>query len=192
MKQEFIYLAVTAMLAAAHPAIAAAPPVTAPAAASTVAAPARPSVKDTVLTLNDVCLPILRGAAVKPTAEAAGFRARNGEWVLTIAGKRQITLDPPDVANPRLCTVTIDASPGGVAMRAALAAWAAGQSPALTPVKVDDSVAGVTHERATSSWSAQTPSGVEGVVLSQEKTLQGQPTDGGLDESTLYVSLTPA
>jgi len=140
-----------------------------------------------------VCLPVLRGTALKPRAEAAGFKLRNGAWVLTIADKRQIALDPPDNPNPTVCTITIDASPGGgTSLRTALDAWAAGQSPALAPIRVDESVAGSSHERMTSSWSAQTPNGVEGVVLSQERTLQGLPTDGSLDESTLYVSLTPA
>lgn len=154
--------------------------------------PPPPVATAAVSTLQNVCLPLLRGGAVSRVAPAAGFRDRQGSWVLDVAGRPAVELDPPDVANPHLCTATLSYAPGGGdAIRAALATWAATQTPALSPVKVDQTYPGATYERQVSTWSAETPAGVEGVVLDEEKTPQGKPADGNLGQSTMLVSLTP-
>jgi hypothetical protein len=173
--------------AAAAPAVTASAP---PAAASAAA--------DAVATVQQVCLPVLHGKPLKPAAQAAGFKLENGAWIMPIAGKHEIDLDPPDAVNPHVCTVTITAQPGdAAAMRSALGAWAAAQQPPLAANGVDQSAPGA-QGWITSTWAGRTAAGVESVVLTQPQSppsaspaATDQPT-GSPVQSTLLVSLSPA
>lgn len=188
MLHRFMWVAGVAALAA--PAFAQSPPPTLQPPAPP-APPASAAAVDAVATVKTVCLPVLEGRDLKASARAAGYRLDNGQWVLPIAGKRQIDLSPPDVANPHVCSATIDARPdAGAAMQRALGEWASQQSPPLTPVETNVSrdVSGATW--TTSSWSGRTASGVERLVLTQEP----KPAGGGetMSESELLVSLSPS
>jgi hypothetical protein len=186
MDKELIATIVAAAMAAASAAFAQ----TAPSAATSAAIP--PAASDAVASLQDACLPILRGSHVKPAAQSAGFKLQDGGWVKPIAGKDEIALDPPDVANPHVCTLTITATPvDGAAVRGALAAWAAAQRPPLAPAAVDQNVPGASQAWVTSTWSAQTSAGTESVVLTQPQSPAGQPATQP-QQSTLLVSLSPA
>ena len=59
-------------------------------------------------------------------------------------------------------------------------------------MKNADESRGPSRLRRTSSWFG--PSGKEwvGVVLSEEKTLDGRPVGGDEDQATLLVSATPS
>lgn len=145
---------------------------------------------DLVATLQQVCLPVLRGGDVKSSARAVGFTQKDGQWVLKIGGDERIELAPPDATNPHLCSATIYAQPGETAaLQQALNAWAGAQNPAITPVKLDATVAGVANW-TTSTWSAQTPSGTLSLALGQQQPAPGTATT--LTEFDLQVSLTPA
>lgn len=184
MKKELIVTIAAAAMAAAPLAFAQTAP---PATLATVP----PAASDAVASLQDACLPILRGGHVKPAAQSAGFKLQDGGWVKPIAGKDEIDLDPPDVANPHVCTLTITAAPGdGAAVRGALAAWAAVQRPPLAPAGVGQSVPGASQAWVTSTWSAQTSAGTESVVLTQPQSPAGQPATQP-QQSTLLVSLSP-
>jgi len=149
-----------------------------------------PAASDLVATLQQVCLPVLRGGDVKSSASAAGFTQKDGQWVLKIAGDARIELAPPDVTNPHVCSATIYAQPGETAaLQQALGAWAGAQKPAITPLKLDAAVAGAS-DWTTSTWSAQTPSGTLSIALGQQQPTPGTATT--LTESDLQVSLTPA
>jgi len=149
-----------------------------------------PAASDAVKALQQVCLPVLRGGDLKSSASAAGFKLRDGQWVLTINGDRRIELDPPDAANPHVCSATIYARPSNsAAIQQALNNWAGAQSPPLTSVKVDAHVSDPTQQWITSSWRAQTPTGMLGLALGQAQPTQGAPE--ALTESDLTVSLTP-
>jgi|SRR6185312_6674080 len=185
MRKEFVITVAAAAMAAAPVAFAeqAAPVAPAPAAA------------DAVATLQKVCLPVLRGGAVKPAAQSAGFRLEDGGWVLPIAGKQEIDLSPPDHSNPHVCTLTIAADAAeGAAIRNALGNWAASQSPPLKAVAVDAPVPGAAQGWVTSTWSARTPAGVENVVLTQPQSPAAPSKTGQASPpaSTLLVSLAPA
>lgn len=156
------------------------------------AAPAAPSPAaiDVVTTLQKACLPILRGERVEAAARSAGFRLQDGGWVRPIAGKEEINLDPPDTANPHVCTLTITTGPSDVAaMRGQVASWAAAQSPPLASVGVQ-SAPGAAQGWVTSTWTAQTPSGAESVVLTQPQAPTEQ-SSAQTQQSTLLVSLSP-
>jgi hypothetical protein len=199
MKKELITLVAGVLAITCGPALAqSAPPVlsAAPSAAPTPAAASAGggepvAAADMVATLQKICLPVLRGGDLKASASAAGFRLKDGEWVLTIAGNRRIELSPPDQINPHVCGASIYALPTSTpGLEQALNIWATAHAPPLAPVKLNAAVPGSLQPWTTSSWSAQTPSGVLGVALGQEQPAHG-PTQPVL-ESDLQVSLTPA
>lgn len=142
--------------------------------------------------LQRVCLPLIDGGKLESVAKAAGLRRKDGVWALRIDRKRRLELDPPDVANPYACGATIIHGVGaGPAIHDAIDDWARSQTPGLTPVKVRQASTGAIYARTTSTWEGKNAKGDIGVVLSEEKTLQGRPVDGDLDQSTLILSLTP-
>jgi hypothetical protein len=151
-----------------------------------------PSAGAAVAMLQSVCLPLIEGGKLRSIAKANHLRQDDGQWTLVIDHKRRVELDPPDAANPRVCTATIIHSVGsGPFIRQAVDDWARSRSPALKEVKVDQTSAGPSYLRTTSTWQGADPDGVLGVVLSEEKTLNGTPVAGGLDQSEIEVSLTP-
>ncbi|MGH6958069.1 MAG: hypothetical protein ACREEW_15490, partial [Caulobacteraceae bacterium] len=152
-----------------------------------------PAVRATMTALQRVCLPVLRGAPLKTSAKAAGFRLKDGVWTMPVARGRRIGLEPPDTANPHVCALHIVAEAAAApSMRATLAAWASGQSPPLKQVEADVVVPGPAFQHVTSTWTARTAAGAEGVVLSQDEALPGKPALAGTRRSALLVSLTPA
>ena len=156
-------------------------------AASLRGAPS-PAVADMVKTLKQVCLPLLKGGDLGPAASAAGFRLKDGQWVLPIKGDRRIELSPPDDANPHVCSAAVYAKPDSqAALRQALSGWAGAQSPPLTPVQEPPELA--TAGWSTSSWRGQTPAGTLGVALGQAQPAQAPAAT--VLESDLEVSLTP-
>ena len=159
-------------------------PPTAP-PASTSGAP--PIARDAVATLAEVCLPVLHGAGLAAKARAAGFRLKDGTWTLALPGARSIDLNPPDPANPHECGAMItSASTNAAALQSAIGAWARTQS--LTAVKTDVHATGPSANWVTSTWIGQTPSGEEGVALSQEQPASASPK--ALSPSNLLISLT--
>jgi len=172
----------------ATPALAqSAPPgvATTPAAAS----PSTPLTQNTIAAIDKACLPLLRGAKPQAAAASAGFRLQDGVWTMSASGQPKVELDPPDVANPHLCTLTITYKPGGgAALSAALGAWASAQSPPLASVETNQAVAGSPEGLTNSTWSGQASGGVESVVLSQEHPAAGAT---GSSQSTVFVSLGP-
>lgn len=191
-KKEFIISLATVAMAASPSAFAqgAASPVSPVQPAPPSAQTAR-TAADTVATLQKACLPILRGKQVTAAAQSAGFKLEDGGWIMPIDAKDEIDLDPPDAANPHVCTLTITAAPGdSAAMRSALGAWAAAQSPPLTAAGVDQAAPGASQGWVTSTWSAQTSGGAESVVLTQPQPAASQATTQ--QQSTLLVSLSPA
>jgi hypothetical protein len=142
--------------------------------------------------LQQVCLPVLRGANFGATARSASFRFIDGSWSRNLGSEGQIELMPPDAANPHLCSATIT-SPGSdaPALRTAVDTWAQDQTPKLGRAQFDVTVKGPAHEWVTSSWSVATPAGQESVVLSQQQPAEASASDM-LTQSDLLVSLTPA
>jgi hypothetical protein len=175
-----VFPAVTLAATPPSPVAGAAPPV----------GPPTPLVQDTLDAITRTCLPLLHGSATPATAASTGFRQQDGIWTKSAEGRPKLELDPPDVANPHECTVTVTYAPGGgAALRAALGAWAGAQSPPLAPVETNQAVAGSPNGLFTSTWSGQASGGVENIVLSQEKPAAGAK---GLSQSMVLVSLAPA
>ncbi len=151
-----------------------------------------PSAQATITLLQQVCLPLIKGGDLDTIAKANHLRRKDGQWTLIIDRNRRLVLDPPDTANPRICSATIRHAVGsGPAIQQAIDDWARSSTPALTRVKVDETSTGPSYLRTTSTWSGPNPMGTVGVALSEEKTLKGAPVDGALDQSEIEISITP-
>lgn len=165
-------------------------------ASSAIAATPTPDGKgsDAVMTtVKDVCLPLLKGAQIASVAKTAGLKNGRDGWVLPIAGKRRIEIEPPDGPNPHVCSATVIHAPGADdQIVKALTGWAASQTPGLQPVKSAEKATGPLYQLTTSSWSGKTADGVLGLSYSEDKTLDGKPVAGNLDQATLAISLTPS
>jgi hypothetical protein len=197
MKKELITLVAGVMAITSGPTFAQGPSPSnaavagSPAPSLAQAAAPPPTATDMVATLQKVCLPVLKGGDLKASANAAGFKLKDGQWVLTINGDRRIELSPPDKINPHVCSAAIYARPSSTAaLEQALNDWAGAQTPPLAPVKLNASAPGTAQPWTTSSWSAQTPAGVLGVALGQEQPAPGKSEP--VLESDLQVSLAPA
>lgn len=143
--------------------------------------------------IKDVCLPILKGAKIEGLAKATGLRNSRDGWMLPIDGKRRVAIDPPGGANPNLCTGTVVHDPNaGASILAALVGWAAAQTPPLPPVKVEEKATGALYQLTTSSWEGKLDGADAALVYSEDKTLEGRPVAGKLDQSTFALALTPA
>jgi len=142
---------------------------------------------------RDICLPLLRGGKIETVAKTTGLRNGRDGWVLPISGKRRIEVDPPGGANPTVCTATIIHDPGaGPSILAALTAWSATQTPALQALKTEEKAKGSLYQLTTSVWEGQIAGGDLAVVYAEDKTLDGKPVAGNLDQATLSVGLTPS
>jgi hypothetical protein len=147
----------------------------------------------TLVVVRDVCLPMLMGAKIDTVAKSAGLKNRHDGWVLPIAGKRHIELSPPGGSNPHVCEATVIHDPGaGASILAALRQWASGHSPPLQAIKTEQVATGAIYRLTTSTWEGKTANGNLAVVYAEDKSPDGKPVAGDLDQSTLTVALTPA
>ncbi|MEO6341091.1 MAG: hypothetical protein ABIO39_13700 [Caulobacteraceae bacterium] len=143
-------------------------------------------------TVERVCLPLLRGQTLKAVAAIAGLKQDHGEWTLPIAGRKRVVIDPPGGPNKTVCSAKLTYSlDGGPQIVDVLSRWAQAQAPALQMVKDHEDSKGPLRLRKTTSWFGMASGGSLGLVLSEEKDLQGRPAAGDYDEATLLVSLTP-
>lgn len=145
-----------------------------------------------VMVMQRVCLPVIGGAGFEGVVRSAGLENRHGQWVYPIDRRQRIEVSTPDPSNPHVCNATIIHDVGAQpAIRQALDNWARSRTPPLQAIKVQVQAPGPFYLRKTSTWSGSGPGGEIGVVFSGEKTLQGQPVDGDLDQSELLASVTP-
>ncbi|MDB5459899.1 MAG: hypothetical protein JWO72_1640 [Caulobacteraceae bacterium] len=147
----------------------------------------------TLAVVKHVCMPLLTGAKIEDVAKTAGLRNGRDGWVLPIGGKRHIEIDPPGGANPHVCSATIIHDPNaGASIVDAITAWSGRQTPALQPLKTQEKVTGALYQLTTSSWIGKAAGGDLVVVYSEDKTLDGKPVAGNLDQASLTVGLTPS
>jgi|WetSurMetagenome_2_1015567.scaffolds.fasta_scaffold105784_2 hypothetical protein len=155
-------------------------------------APSAPAATAALTTLQQVCLPLLQGQTIKAVSSSTGLKKKDGQWVLPVAGDQDVALNPPDLANPHVCSAVIPHRPGsGDAIFASLDGWAKAQAPPLSPDKVRVQSAEGDEQVTTSSWTGQTPKGAEALVLADTRSVSGQAA-GALDKATLLVSLAPS
>lgn len=146
-----------------------------------------------VLVVREICLPLLTGAKIDTVAKTTGLKNRHDGWVLPIAGKRHIELSPPGGSNPQVCGATVIHDPSaGASILGALRQWASDHSPPLQATKTEQAATGPLYRLTISSWEGKTADGNLAVVYAEDKTPDGKPVAGNLDQATLSVALTPA
>jgi len=164
-------------------------PAPAPAAAPAPAPPAAPQsaiAPYVVSTLDKVCTPLIQKQDPKALARANGLKRRRDVLVLEAGGVNRITISGPTVANPTVCTLTlnydVDTTDGIVA---ALNAWAAAQDPPLPAADVGYQAA---PGMKSWSWSGGTTALRQAVVLNAQKAADGRPVGKGYDVATVLFN----
>jgi hypothetical protein len=130
---------------------------------------------------------MIRGQNEAQVAAANGLRKTKTGWLLPLDGVQQIMLTPPTIANPTVCTLTVNhdidqAKP----IVDALGNWAASQYPALTP----NQTAYASGPGATGwSWYYDSSTFHKGVVFTAQKRPDGKPIGKNYDVSTVLFML---
>lgn len=161
-------------------------------AGSPGAAGLSPEAAAALSTVERVCLPLIRGQTLKAVAATAGLKRDHDDWILPIAGRKRVVIDPPGDSNKTVCSAKLTYGvDGGAPIVDVMNRWAQAQTPPLQKVKDGEDSKGPLRLRKTTSWFGMVSGGSLGLVLSEEKDLQGRPAAGDYDEATLLVSLTP-
>ncbi len=143
--------------------------------------------------LDRACVPLTRGAQVKPTASAAGMRV-NGDGDLTVGldGGRRIVIQAPSVANPNNCAMTVRYQAGeDAAILDGLQAWGQRRDPPLAPDKVAASTPEDGGASVVSTWIGAGQTKVEGVVYILHNKADGTPQGGRIGEAQVLYSYRP-
>jgi hypothetical protein len=166
-----------------------------PAAAQTPP-PATPGAADAaqvVSVIEHVCIPMIGGAKASTVAPALGMRTnRDGDLVMRLEGGKQITVTPPNGANPTLCTLTAVYDTGGDgAVYDALDGWSHARPVAYEQRRSKETAQAGDETHITSTWVGAEAAGTEGLVLIQAKRADGRPLSGRGDQATILFSITP-
>jgi hypothetical protein len=193
MRTLALFLGAAALAAFSQPACAQASVTGASQRPSAIApAPLTPAATAAITTLDQVCLPLLQGQSLKAISVSTGLKNKDGQWILPIADKRAVTLDPPDAANPHVCGAEIPYRAGsGDAVLVTVDEWAKAQAPPLRPDKIRVQSTQGSELVTTSSWTGHSSKGAEALVLCQKDPIGGQAANS-LKQATLLVSLTPS
>lgn len=139
-----------------------------------------------VATISRVCLPLARGGRIDAIRHATDLRQENGQWVMPVAGKAMIEVDPPDAANPTVCTADVKFDRDRAdAILAGIGAWAGAQTPPLASVKVKAVENAAGEARTVSSWVGRSQAETDALIYSRK------PDAGNLGEAVLFLSVTP-
>ena len=136
--------------------------------------------------IEKVCVPLIHGKDAAGVAAANGLKKSREGWVLTLEGVQRITVFGPTIANPTICSLTVNydldqAKP----FVEALGNWAAAQNPPLPAFQTAfDSGPGAT------GWSWYVDSGAlhKGVVFTAQKRPDGKPMGKNYDVATVLFS----
>jgi hypothetical protein len=181
--------AASAQPAPAPPAPPAAPQVLAPTLAPPPPPPAPTGEAASVISmLEKACIPLIKGQDPKAVATANGLRRSRDDLVLQLPGVQRITLAPPTMANPTVCTLTVNYDVDqSKPLVDALGNWGSIQTPPMAPLGSGfQSGPGMTGW----SWSGDSAQTHTGLVLTVQKTPDGKPVGKGYDVATVLFSLT--
>jgi hypothetical protein len=133
-------------------------------------------------------VPLIAGRDPDAVSKSAGVRDRDGQWVLTVDGRKEIMVLPPTPANPNVCSLTVKYDVGGEKpILDLLNAWALANS--LEVRRVREESEGPLRDRRTSSWEGNRQGAPTALVFSEEKTKDGRPVAGDLDQATVLLSI---
>jgi hypothetical protein len=165
-----------------------------PAAAQTpTATPGVADAAQVISVIDRICIPMIGGAKASTVAPALGLRTnRDGDLVLRLEGGKQITVTPPNGANPTLCTLTAVYDIGGDgAVYDALDSWSRARPVPYEQRRAKETAQAGDETHVTSTWVGAEAAGTEGLVLIQAKRADGRPLSGRGDQATILFSITP-
>ena len=136
--------------------------------------------------IEKVCLPLIAGAKIKDVAQATGLRHSRDDWMLQGPGVEKVVITIPSVANPTVCTMTVNYELGQTdGVVAVLSGWAAAHNPPLAVLSAGYAAnPGVTGW----SWELDTPAQHVGLVFDAQKGPDGKPVGKGFEVGTLLFS----
>ena len=119
-------------------------------------------------------------------AQANGLRHARDDWMLQGPGVERVVITIPSVANPTVCTMTVNYEVGQTdGVVAALSNWAAAHNPPLAVLSAGyaagDGVTGWT-------WELDTPAQHVGLVFDVRKGPGGQPAGRSYEIGTILFS----
>ncbi len=168
---------------------------TAGAAQSQPAAPAAPAAPPSgvgasvIQVIEKACTPLIHGQTIKSVAAAVGLKRSHDDWILPLSGVEQITLSPPTVANPTVCTLNVSYEVDQTKpLVDALTGWAAAQTP---PLAAQDAGYQLSPGVMSWSWASDTPQTHEALVFNAQRTPDGKPLGRNADVGVVLFSLKP-
>ena len=138
-----------------------------------------------VTAIDKVCDPLIHGQKLKDVSQATGLRRFRDSYALQGPGVERVIINPPSVANPTVCQMTINyevgQTPGVVA---ALSNWAASQNPPLQVLS-----AGYAAGAGVTGWTWEYDSGAvhQGLVFDYQSA-DGKPMGRTFEVGTLLYS----
>ena len=155
-------------------------------------APAAPAVAPAAIgpyllaAIDKVCLPLIQGQKIKDVAQANGLRRSREDWLLQGPGVERVVITIPSVANPTVCSMTVNYEIGQTdGVVAVMNNWAAAHNPPLAVLSAGYAAnPGVTGW----SWELDIPAQHVGLVFDAQKGADGKPVGKGFEVGTLLFS----
>lgn len=168
-----------------------APPKAAQMITATAPAATDAGAQQVVSMLTSVCLPLIRsgGGDMKAIAKTAGLKMVRGNWTMVLDKVNQIQVQPPTVANPTICRMTIQHTVDAKdPLLNAMAYWASTQNPPLKQLSNGYFTDAGATRTTTWSWYSDAPGAQYGLAYSEQK-INGQPAGKGFDIGNLQLSV---
>ncbi len=137
--------------------------------------------------IEKVCVPLIHGQDAASVAAANGLKKTRDGWVLLLEGVQRISVFGPTVANPTICTLTVNYDLDQTKpFLDALGNWAAAQNPPLPPFQT-----AVDNGPGATGWSWYVDAGAfhKGVVFTAQKKPDGKPMGRTYEVATVRFSL---
>jgi hypothetical protein len=139
--------------------------------------------------IEKACLPLIHGENIKAVSAAAGLKRSHDQWMLPLQGVEQVTLAPPTLANPHVCSLNLSYEVDGTkALVDALSGWAAAQNP---PLAAQDAGYQLSPGVTSWTWTSDTTGAHEALVFNAQRSPDGKPLGRNADVGVVLFSWQP-
>ena len=155
--------------------------------------PTDPQILAVIDAVEKVCRPSTAGGDLNQLAKANGFVMKKKLWTKAMAQKPyQIVVQPKSVANPNVCTLTIDfPAETGQTFANGLHAWASRQDPIMQSQNVYAVPPVGKIKRTTLSWETKTAGPYTAMSVGLLRTADDKPVLKGADQAELLFQYRP-
>jgi hypothetical protein len=155
--------------------------------------PTDPEILTVIDAVEKVCKPSVMGGDLNQLAKANGFAMKRKLWTKAMATKPyQIVVQPKSVANPNVCTLTIDFPIGqGQEYANGLHAWASRQDPIMQSQNVYAVPPVGKTKRTTLSWETKVAGPYTAMSVGLLKTADDKPVLKNADQAELLFQYRP-